>query len=109
MEKALLNQSFVTLWYGSNFFDVLIREDKQLSALTIPAFTQYAGVVGVEEEKAVVTVLTACSNPLYSECGLKNYRAILSGRDAAQALKIRNNRRNRQIEHVIQKIESVTK
>ena len=57
----------------------------------------------------MVTVLTTCSNPLYSECGLKNYHAILSGRDAAQALKIRKNRRNRQTEQVIQKIESVIK
>jgi hypothetical protein len=108
MEKALLNQNFVTLWYGSNFFDVLVREDKQLSALTIPAFTQYAGVVTMEEEKAMVTVLSVCGNPLYSECGLKNYRAILNGLDAAKALKTRDIRRNRQIQNVIRKIGSVT-
>ena len=109
MVKALLDQRAVSLWYGSDFFDVLVREDKQLSALTIPAFTQYAGVVTEEEEKAMVTVLSVCGNPLYSECGLKNYRAILSGRDAVNAVRARDYRRDLQIQKVMEKIGSVTK
>jgi len=81
-----LRSSYVNIWDGDDYFDIQIREDSQLAALTIPAFTQYAGIVETEEEKAMVTIMTFCSNPLDSDYGLKDYRAILSGRETELAL-----------------------
>lgn len=103
--KALLSQSSAELWYENDSLDILIREDPQLAALTIPAFTQYAGIVETEEEMAMVTLMTSCSNPLYSDFGLKDYRAILSSREAAQALAEREAALAAQRNAITEKIE----
>ncbi len=108
LREALLSEAFFRRWYDETFFTILETTDPGLAALSIPAFTQYAGIVETEEGKAMVRMMEICSNPLYSECGLHNYRAILQTEAAAAALAAQQARRNERINHVIQKIESVT-
>ena len=108
LKKALLSKQFTMIWYDESFFTVLEAADPELAALTVPAFMQYAGVVDREEDKAMVTILTLGGNPLYAECGLRNYRAVLSTEAARAALAAQQARQEEKIRHVIQKIESVT-